>query len=242
MGSRAGYVCRSCGTHRSVDRGGGFVFDMLHCDQCGLATSLSHQDLGDIRLRFVKGLKVPYAVARAAMDARIQAEYPGEPLSDVEYHAAAEATLDPCSCGGRFLYAGPGSMPRREGSTSESGTWTRRRGTCSMTEHPASFRRLSEFEALRALYVDFEGKKGKPPVLLGVHRRGQGAKPYVHIHILDGAFAGPSDPTVSLRESVENVVARAEHGDRRIVSNGSAGVDRRTLGTSTTLSMRSPGL
>lgn len=55
----------------------------------------------------MKGLPGPYAVARAAMDRRIQAEYPGKTLTRDEYHAAAEATLEPCVCGGRFRYEAP---------------------------------------------------------------------------------------------------------------------------------------
>lgn len=87
-----------------------------------------------------------------------------------------------------------------------------------MTEPRSASRRLSEAEALRALYIDFEGEKGKPPVLLGVHRRGQGGRPYVHVHILDAAFAPPPESSLTLRASIENVVTRAEHGNRRIVS------------------------
>lgn len=111
MGSTVGYICRSCGTHFTVGHGGGFFFDKLHCDQCGAATNLGHEDLGDIHLRFIKGLNKPYAIARAAMDRRIQAEYPGEPLTRDEYHAAAEATLEACSCGGHFRYDAPGRCP-----------------------------------------------------------------------------------------------------------------------------------
>ena len=111
LGSSRGYICRSCDTHFIVDHGGGFFFDKLHCDQCGRATNVGHRDLGDIHLRYVKGLGMPYAVARAAMDARIQAEYQGEPLSQDEYYAAAEATLDPCPCGGRFRYDAPPRCP-----------------------------------------------------------------------------------------------------------------------------------
>ena len=87
------------------------LFDLLHCARCGKAASVGHQELGDIHLRFVKGLKTPYALARAQMDRRIQREYPGEPLSRDGYHAAAEATLDPCPCGGRFSYAAPSRCP-----------------------------------------------------------------------------------------------------------------------------------
>ena len=90
-----------------------------------------------------------------------------------------------------------------------------------MTEPSRSRRHLGEAEALRALYVDFEGEKGEPPVLLGVHRRGRGARPFVQQDVLDQAFAGlagPAGRAVTLREAVEKVIRRAEHGDRRIVA------------------------
>ena len=44
-----------------------------------------------------------------------------------------------------------------------------------MTDHAKPSKRLTAAEALRALYIDFEGGKDQPPVLLGVHRRGRGA-------------------------------------------------------------------
>jgi hypothetical protein len=80
-----------------------------------------------------------------------------------------------------------------------------------------SFERMTSAEALRALYIDFEGEKDKPPVFLGVHRRGRTARPYVHSHILDPDFAALSVVT-SLHEAVLNLVMRAEKGDRRIVA------------------------
>ena len=111
MGSAESYICRTCGTHFMARDGGGFMFDLLHCDTCGATTSGSHQELGDIHLGFVKGLPGPYAVARAAMDRRIQAEYPGRTLTRDEYHAAAEATLEACTCGGTFRYGAPARCP-----------------------------------------------------------------------------------------------------------------------------------
>jgi len=102
-----------------VRQGGGFFFDLLHCDACGRDQSVGHQELGDIHLRFVKGLGRPYAVCRMAMDRRIQEEYPGEPLDRDEYHAAAEATLEPCPCGGQFRYDAPPRCPTCR-STSKS--------------------------------------------------------------------------------------------------------------------------
>ncbi len=111
MGSTTGVICRTCGERFTISSGGGFSFDLLHCDTCGEDRSVGHQELGDIHFRFVKGLPGPYAVARAKMDRQIQTEYPGEPLTRGEYHAAAEATLEPCTCGGRFRYGAPARCP-----------------------------------------------------------------------------------------------------------------------------------
>lgn len=52
------------------------------------------------------------------MDRRIERGYPGEPLTESEYHAAAEAALDPYSCRGRFRYDAAARCPRCR-STSE---------------------------------------------------------------------------------------------------------------------------
>ena len=111
MGSASGFICKACGTHFMVRSGGGFFFDQLHCDTCGETHSVGHQELGDIHLGYVKGLPGPYAVARAGMDRQIKKTYPGRPLTRGEYHAAAEATLEPCTCGGHFTYDAPARCP-----------------------------------------------------------------------------------------------------------------------------------
>ena len=111
MGSISGYICRACGAHFTVRSGGGFFFDLLHCERCGANHSVGHGELGDIHLGFVKGLVGPYAVARASLDRRIKADYPGEPLTRDEYHTRVEATLEPCTCGGRFRYEAPARCP-----------------------------------------------------------------------------------------------------------------------------------
>ncbi len=121
MGQISEHHCEACGRDFRVSSGGGFFFDRLHCDRCGKSTSVSHRDLGEVLLRFVKGLTTPYAMARAAMDRDIQANYPGQPITRGEYHAMAEATLEACGCGGRFLYAAP---PRCPGCRSTSESWS----------------------------------------------------------------------------------------------------------------------
>ena len=87
-----------------------------------------------------------------------------------------------------------------------------------MTDANRRFRRLTHEQALRALYIDFEGRKDEAPVLLGIHRRGRGARPFVHWLVLDAAFGSLGAPVATLHEAVSNVVVRAEHGDRRIVA------------------------
>jgi len=104
LGSASAHICRVCGTRVFARSGGGFFFDLLHCDTCGTDQSIRHEELGDIHLGFVKGLPGPYAVSRSKMDRQIQLEYEGATLTRDEYHTAAEATLDPCVCGGRFRY------------------------------------------------------------------------------------------------------------------------------------------
>lgn len=112
MGTLVTYVCRRCGTTFSASHDGGFFFDLLHCDTCGADRRITHEDLGDIHLAYIKGLPGPYALARSAIDRHIQATYPGEPLTREAYETAAEATLQICSvCAGTFRYEAPARCP-----------------------------------------------------------------------------------------------------------------------------------
>ena len=112
MGFASGQICKVCGTSFRVQDGGGFFFDMLHCDTCGEAKSVGHVDLGDIHFGFVKGLGRPVRRRpHRRWTGGSRTSSAGEPLSRDEYHAAAEATLAPCSCGGRFRYDAPARCP-----------------------------------------------------------------------------------------------------------------------------------
>ena len=122
MGTRTGQICKVCGTRFSLQQGGRFFFDMLHCDACGRSKDVGHMDLNEIHFGFIKGLDHPYAVARMKTDRHIKDKFRGEPLSRDEYHAAAEATLDMCPCGGRFRYDAPARCP---GCRSTREQWVR---------------------------------------------------------------------------------------------------------------------
>ena len=78
--------------------------------------------------------------------------------------------------------------------------------------------RLRAADALRALYIDFEGNKGQPPVLLGVHRVGRGQHPHVQQDVTDPAFEGLVPRYLPLLDAVRNVVVRAEKNGRLIVA------------------------
>ncbi len=47
MGSATAHICKACGTKFGVRDGGGFFFDMLHCDTCGKVQGVGHRDLGE---------------------------------------------------------------------------------------------------------------------------------------------------------------------------------------------------
>jgi hypothetical protein len=85
-----------------------------------------------------------------------------------------------------------------------------------MPEHRLD--RLSAADALRALYIDFEGNKDRPPVLLGVHRVGRGEHPHVQQDVTDPLFDGLVPRYLPLLDAVRNVVVRAEAKGRVIVA------------------------
>ena len=81
---------------------------------------------------------------------------------------------------------------------------------------------LAPEHASRALYVDFEGQKDKPPVLLGcANHVGRAPKPWVWQAITDPLFKPLAEAKVELLElplAVERILARAESKDRLIVA------------------------
>jgi hypothetical protein len=119
LGSARSYTCRTCGEAFTIRTGGGFFFDLLDCDRDGQERAVSHEEMGDAHLGFVKGLPGPYAVSRWKLDQRIKETYAGPALDQDEYHAAVEAQLEACPCGGHYRYDAAPRCPRCA-STSES--------------------------------------------------------------------------------------------------------------------------
>ena len=82
---------------------------------------------------------------------------------------------------------------------------------------------ISPEEAGHALYIDFEGEKDKPPVLLGcANRVGRGAEPWAWQAVTSPLFgplaAADGIEVLPLPDAVERILQRAEKRDRLIVA------------------------
>ena len=104
--------CLKCDTIFEAKEGGGFFFHTLHCDKCGRDKGISPEELGEIHLRYVKGLKMPYSLASADNDKYIQENYTGEPIDESEYKNAIEHLAGKCPCGGRFSLTARSRCPK----------------------------------------------------------------------------------------------------------------------------------
>ena len=82
---------------------------------------------------------------------------------------------------------------------------------------------ISPEDAGRALYIDFEGEKDKPPVLLGcANRVGRVAEPWAWQAVTSPLFgplaAADGIEVLPLPDAVERILQRAEKRDRLIVA------------------------
>jgi hypothetical protein len=82
---------------------------------------------------------------------------------------------------------------------------------------------ISPEDAGRALYIDFEGEKDKPPVLLGcANRVGRGAEPWAWQAVTSPLFgplaAADGIELLLLPDAVNRILQRAEKRDRLVVA------------------------
>ena len=74
------------------------------------------------------------------------------------------------------------------------------------------FKQMTAAEARTAFYVDFEGGKDAPPVLIGILRK------HTQQYVVEPAFRPLGPAYLELRQAVATVVTRAEKQARRIAS------------------------
>lgn len=85
---------------------------------------MTFDELGALHSRYLKGLDVPYCVASAEHDARVQMDETIEPLSEEGYHAGVEALAGLCGCGGHYRMDAPVRCPHCHSSHVEEGEST----------------------------------------------------------------------------------------------------------------------
>lgn len=112
MGIQYYGICKNCGRRFKIMDGGGFTFHMLRCDTCGKHKSVKFEQLGELHLRYLKGLNQPYSLATAHYDSLIKELFPGEPLPKDSYEAAIEEFVGKCKCGGQFRFKASPRCPR----------------------------------------------------------------------------------------------------------------------------------
>jgi hypothetical protein len=121
MGHQVQAKCLDCGCAFTVCEGGGFSFHLLRCDRCGGTKAVGFAELGELHVRYVKGLRGPYCLASAERDREIQEHAPVEPISQDEYHKGVEAFAGVCKCGGRYAFAAPVRCPQCRSARIEQG-------------------------------------------------------------------------------------------------------------------------
>ncbi|MBN1785471.1 MAG: hypothetical protein JW825_00575 [Candidatus Methanofastidiosa archaeon] len=112
MGTSYSVVCKNCMKRFTASYGGGFFFHLLHCEECGKERSVDFKEIGDLHIRFVKGLPGPFCVASSEWDKTIQDLPDIEPLDEGSYQNLIVERLERCSCGGRFTFDAPPKCPR----------------------------------------------------------------------------------------------------------------------------------
>jgi predicted Zn-ribbon and HTH transcriptional regulator len=124
MGYRYSAVCKKCGHNFEVSEGGGFIFHLLRCDQCGKTKSISFREIGEPHLQFLKGLKVPYCVATMDHDKFVRENYPGPVITRNKYHKIVEAKAGKCACGGNFKFKAKPRCPKCRATEIKKGETT----------------------------------------------------------------------------------------------------------------------
>ena len=107
MGHTVEAICMDCDATTTVEHGGGFTFHLLRCNQCGENKTIDFDELGELHIRYLRGLSVPYCMATAEHDKYIQEHVQVEPISEEKYHSGVADLAGKCTCGGKYTFAAP---------------------------------------------------------------------------------------------------------------------------------------
>jgi len=124
MGQQVEATCLDCGKTFTVDHGGGFSFHLLRCDKCGKTKAVGFRALGELHMRYLKGLPGPYCVASSEHDRNVREHVSIEPISEDEYHRGVEAIAGNCRCRGKYTLDAPPRCPKCRSTRIEEGETT----------------------------------------------------------------------------------------------------------------------
>jgi hypothetical protein len=85
---------------------------MLRCNKCGIEKDIGFEELGELHLRYLKGLSGPYCVATGEHDKQVQDDPDIEPITEKEYHRGVEAFAGKCKCEGQFRFKAKPRCPK----------------------------------------------------------------------------------------------------------------------------------
>ncbi|MFW6163697.1 MAG: hypothetical protein ACODAJ_13085 [Planctomycetota bacterium] len=100
-------MCRACGWRGEVVEGGAPGLYLLHCESCGEPRRVTREELGDIYLRYLKGLPEDARQMVAGYDPAAVEACVGAPLTLEALFAAIETHAGRCSCGGTLSLEAP---------------------------------------------------------------------------------------------------------------------------------------
>ena len=115
MGHRVAAKCLDCGRTFTVNHGGGFFFHLVRCDRCGKTKSIGFDELGELHLRYLRGLP------GSEYDENVRKHAPVEPISEDEYQKGIEAVAGKCRCDGKYTLDAPPRCPKCRSTRLEEG-------------------------------------------------------------------------------------------------------------------------
>jgi hypothetical protein len=94
MGHVVKAKCLDCGKAFTVEHGGGFSFHLVRCDKCGKTKSIGFDDLGELHLRYLKGLSGSNSLECNHLSL--------ESISEEEYWQRINVIAGECRCRGKY--------------------------------------------------------------------------------------------------------------------------------------------
>jgi hypothetical protein len=121
MGHSFKATCNDCQLDFDASEGGGFYFHLLRCDRCGESKPIGFDEIGEAHLQYLKGLRGPYCIDSSEADKLVRESYPGEAITEEQYHEAVERLAGTCQCEGQFRFNAQIRCPRCRSSRIEHG-------------------------------------------------------------------------------------------------------------------------